>query len=145
MEAGLSIALGFLKENDGYCQNQTIRAANDMWLGTTRPLPVADEPNETAGSQHRKSKQKERCKHVHKHTPPRGEEGLPWNIGVTLLPWTELTACFCHVFPAAECASVCHTHDSRDSARVYITGGGGGGETHRKMADQTANRAVENT
>lgn len=68
----LLIALGFLKENDYYCQNQTMKAANDVWLRTTTLLPVAYELNEpTGGSQDRKSKQNERRKYVHKQTSQR--------------------------------------------------------------------------
>lgn len=33
-------AVGFLKENDRYCQNRTITPANDVWLRTTTRLPV---------------------------------------------------------------------------------------------------------
>lgn len=70
------IAVGFLKENDHHCQNQTISPANDVWLRTTIPLPVAYELNEPPGSQNRKSKQKRRRKHVRKHTLRR-ERGTP--------------------------------------------------------------------
>lgn len=70
------IAVGFLTENDHYCQNQTIRPANDVWLRTTTPLPVAYELNERTGSQDRKSTQKERRKYTDKHTLQR-ERGTP--------------------------------------------------------------------
>lgn len=63
-----AFAVGFLKENDHYCQNQTIRPANDVRFRTTTPLPLAYELNKPTGSQSRKSKQKERRKCVHKHT-----------------------------------------------------------------------------
>ena len=67
--------MGFLKENDQYCQNQTIRPANDVWLRTTAPLPVVYELNEPTGSENRKSKQKERRNYVRKHALQRDSAG----------------------------------------------------------------------
>lgn len=67
------VAVGFLKENDHFCQNQTMRAANDVCLRTTAPLPVAYELNEHTGSQDRKSKQKERRKYCSQTNSLEGE------------------------------------------------------------------------
>lgn len=67
------VAVGFLKENDHFCQNQTMRAANDVCLRTTTPLPVAYELNERTGSQDRKSKQKERRKYCSQTNSLEGE------------------------------------------------------------------------
>lgn len=101
------IALGFLKENDHYCQNQTIRPANDVWLRTTTPLPLAYELNEPTGSQNRKSKQKGRRKYVDKHT-------LQMERGTLLENWHQK----CHVrapLTAALCVPItCYL--------VYISG-----------------------
>lgn len=76
------IAVGFLKENDHYCQNQTMRAANDVWLRTTTPLPVAYELNGPTGSQDRKSKQKRDANIVHKQTLQRERGTLLEKIGI---------------------------------------------------------------
>lgn len=54
-----------------------MRAANDVRLRTTEPLPVAYELNEPNGSQDRKHKHKDRRKRAHKQALQRdgGTEG----------------------------------------------------------------------
>lgn len=106
----LLIALGFLKENDYYCQNQTMKAANDVWLRTTTLLPVAYELNEPTGSQDRKSKQNERRKYVHKQTSQkeRGKQLENWHqkFHVETSVTVELCCMSYHVWPA------CHASHS---------------------------------
>lgn len=55
-----------------------MRAANDVRLGTTAPLPVAHELNESTSSQDRKSKRRERRKYCWQMRPHGGREGLGW-------------------------------------------------------------------
>lgn len=69
------IAVCFLKENDHYCQNQTISPANDVCPRTTTPLPAAYELNEPTEPR-TGSQSKRRDANTSTNTPCRGREGL---------------------------------------------------------------------
>lgn len=98
-------AVGFLKENDHYCQNQTIRPANDVRCRTTTPLPLAYELNKPTGSQNRKSKQKE-TQMRSETRPAEGERDSAGKLASEISrksPSNSSTVCSYHVWPACPC------------------------------------------
>lgn len=137
------VAVGFLRENDHYCQNQTIRPANDVWLRTTTPLPVVYELNEPTGSENRKSRQEERRNYVREHTLQRDSAGKlapetshrsprnsgtvsSYHVGAACPRFQQLTELYCKTFD-------------------FFLGLHQWKIVHRNLAARTVNRAEERT
>lgn len=114
------VAVGFLKENDHFCQNQTMRAANDVCLRTTTPLPVAYELNEHTGSQDRKSKQMERRKYCSQTNSLEGErDSAGKNLVSEILSNSETTL---YILPCLACMPMFLAAVNTFSERVLSLG-----------------------
>lgn len=137
------VAVGFLRENDHYCQNQTIRPANDVWLRTTTPLPVVYELNEPTGSENRKSRQEERRNYVREHTLQRDSAGKLAPETSHRSPRNSGTVSSYHVGAACPCFQqltelYCKTFDFFLGLHQWKI-------VHRNLAARTVNRAEERT